>query len=180
MKVGPPVRMHVIALFAEASEANYGAERDTRAVDRASGIVQADVVELRAQREVGQNADINAPANAIREVGIGAAAVAKRQMPGTRQKLSKRSDLRRVVHDDSRAKKKRVGIQRNTAGRGVVAAKVTNDPQKGDWFICDRTADTILAEVGAASQVEVRVANGSVGGGLGARRYGKEEQSKAK
>jgi hypothetical protein len=36
MKVGPPVRMHVIALFAEASEANYGAERDTRAVDGAA------------------------------------------------------------------------------------------------------------------------------------------------
>ena len=180
MKVGPPVRMHVIALFAEASEANYGAERDTRAVDRASGIVQADVVELRAQREVGQNADINAPANAIREVGIGAAAVAKRQMPGTRQKLSKRSDLRRVVHDDSRAKKKRVGVQRNASGRSVVAAKVSNDTQKGDRFIGDRTADTVLAEVCAASQVKVGVSNGSVGGGLGARRYGKEEQSKAK
>jgi len=76
MKVDPPVRMHVIALFAAASEANYGAERDTRAVDRASGIVQANVVDLRAQREVGQNADINATAKAKREVGIVAVAVA--------------------------------------------------------------------------------------------------------
>jgi hypothetical protein len=36
MKVDPPVRMPVTALFAAASEANYGAERDTRAVDGAA------------------------------------------------------------------------------------------------------------------------------------------------
>ena len=40
-----------------------------------SGIVQTDVVELRAQREVGQNAKIHAAANAIRELGIVPAAV---------------------------------------------------------------------------------------------------------
>ena len=82
MEIDPPVDATVpilsIALCDAASEANYGAERDTRAVGRASRTVQADVVELRAQREVGQNAEIHAAANAIREVGIGAAAVANR------------------------------------------------------------------------------------------------------
>jgi hypothetical protein len=78
MNVDPPFEILEIALLASASEANYGAKRDTRAVSRASGIVQADVIELRAQREVGQNAEIHAAANAIREVGIRAAAVASR------------------------------------------------------------------------------------------------------
>ena len=52
MNVDPPFEILEIALLASASEANYGAKRDTRAVSRASGIVQPDVVELRAQREV--------------------------------------------------------------------------------------------------------------------------------
>ena len=69
--------MPSIALFVVASEANDGADRDASAIGRAVGIVQADVVELRAQREVRKHAEIHATANAIREVGIGAAAVAK-------------------------------------------------------------------------------------------------------
>jgi len=69
--------MPSIALFGAASEANDGADRDASAICRAVGIMQANVVELRAQREVGQNAQIHPAANAIREVGIGTAAVAK-------------------------------------------------------------------------------------------------------
>jgi len=69
--------MPSIALFGAASEANDGADRDASAIGRAAGIMQADVVELRAQREVGQNAQIHSAANAIREVGIGTASVAK-------------------------------------------------------------------------------------------------------
>lgn len=49
--------------------------------------MQADVIELRAQREVGQNAKIHAAADAIREVGIGTAPVANRYMPRTCQEL---------------------------------------------------------------------------------------------
>ena len=69
-EIDPPVCTHAIALFTAASEANYGAERNTRAVDSAARIVEADIVDLRAQREVGQNADINAAAKAERELGI--------------------------------------------------------------------------------------------------------------
>src|SRR5271155_631975 len=100
-------------------------------------------------------------------------------MPCTCQELKKRSDLRRVMHNDSRPKKKCVGVQRNASGGGVVAAKVSNDTQKGDRFIGNGPADTILAEVCAASQVKIGVANGSVGGGLGARRNSEQEQREA-
>src|SRR5271157_2948489 len=100
-------------------------------------------------------------------------------MARTRQKLNKRSDLRRVVNNDSRAKKKRVRIQRNAAGGGVITAEVADDTDKGDRLIGERTNDTVLAEVRPASQVKVGVADGGVER-LGVRRNGKEEQRQAK
>jgi hypothetical protein len=75
--VDSPVRMPSIAMFVAASEANDGADRDASAIGRAVGIVQADIVKLRAHCQVRQNTEIHAAANAIREVGIRAPAVAK-------------------------------------------------------------------------------------------------------
>src|SRR5580704_12925016 len=97
-------------------------------------------------------------------------------MAGTRQKLKKRSDPRRIVNNDSRAKEKGVGIQRNAAGGGVVAAEVTDNANIRYGLIGQRTADAILTEVRAASQVKVGVAGGGVERGLGVQRNGKEEQ----
>jgi len=72
-----PVRIPSIALFGAASEVDDGAEREPRAIGCAAGIMQANVVELRAQCQMRQNAQIHSAANAIRKVGIGAAAVAE-------------------------------------------------------------------------------------------------------
>lgn len=80
-KIDPPVEIPVqipsIALLTAASEANHGADREARAIRGAARIVEADVVELRAQREMGKYAEIHATADAIREVGIGGPAVAE-------------------------------------------------------------------------------------------------------
>jgi hypothetical protein len=178
MKVDPPIEVLAIALFAAASEVDDGTDRDTRAVDCASGIMQADVVDLRAQRQVGQNADINAAANAKREVGIVAVAVPS-QMPGTRQELNEWSDAGRVVHDKARAKHKRIGVQGDAAWRTVVAAEIADNAEVGDGLVREGTADAILAEAAAAAEVEVGVAGGGVER-LGVRRNGKEEQRQTK
>ena len=53
---------------ATASEADDGADRNARAVGCAPGIVEADVIELRAQSQVRQNTDIHAAAGAESEV----------------------------------------------------------------------------------------------------------------
>ena len=104
--VGPPPE----ATIALASEVDDGAERNARAIRRATGIVKADIVELRAQCQVGQNAHINAAADAIGEVGSGAATRSCGQMRAAREKLNKGSDLCWVVHNDARAEEKRVGV----------------------------------------------------------------------
>ena len=97
--------------IALASEVDDGAKRNARAIRRTAGIVKADVVELRAQCQVGQNGHINSAADTIGEIRSGAAARACGQMRGTREKLNKGTDLGWVVHDDARAKEKRVGVQ---------------------------------------------------------------------
>ena len=91
-------------------EMEDGADRYAGAIRRASRIADADIVELRAYRQVGQNCNINAAADAIGEVGGGAAPVAQGEMRGTRQELGKRSDFGWVVQDDSRTEEKRVCI----------------------------------------------------------------------
>lgn len=166
---------------ASASEADDGADRDALAVGGTAGIVQADVIELRAQSQVRQNTDINAAANAIGEVGRGTAGSSEAcgQMPSTCKKLNKGSEIRWVVHDDARAEEKRVRVEGNAAGGGVVAAEITDDTQVGDGFVGDGTADTVLIEVCAAAEVEVGVADGSVGG-LCARRNGEDDHREAK
>ena len=163
--------------FVQILEADDRAHRDPRAIRIAAGIVESDVVELRAYGQVRKYADIHAAANAISEVGIGTEAVAYGEMPGTRQELNERGYFRRVVDDDARAEHKCVGIKGNAAGRGVVTAKVPDDTQVGDGLIGDRTADAILVEVCAAAEVEVGIADGSIDVGLSVRRYGEEEQS---
>jgi len=87
-----------------------GADRYARAIRRHSRIADADVIELRPHRQVGQDANINAAADAKGEVGGGAAPVACGQMRGTGEELRKRSELGWVVHDDSRAEEIRVRI----------------------------------------------------------------------
>lgn len=154
--------------FAQSLEADYRAHRNARAIRIAARIVEADVVELRTYGQVRKYADIHAASKAIREVGIGTPTGARRKMPRACQELNKGSDLRRVVHDDARAEHKRVRVEGNAAGRGMVAAKVSDDAQVGDGLIRDGTADAILVEVRAAAEVEVGIADGSVNVGLGA------------
>ena len=157
------------AQFALILEADYGAYRDPRAIRGAAGIMEADIIELGPHRQVGQNPDINAAANAIGEIvrGAAATAVADIQMRAAREELNKRSELGRVMHDDTRAEHICVGIKGNAAGRSVIAAEVPDDAQVGDRLIGDRTADAILVEVCAAAEVKVGIADGSVEVGLG-------------
>ncbi len=152
--------------FALILEADDGAHRDPRAIRSAAGIVESNVVELRTYGQVRKYSDIHAAAKAISEVGIGTAAVACREVPRTRQELNERGYFRRVVHDDARTEQKRVRVEGNAAGRGVIAAEVPDDAQVGDRLISDRTADAILVEACAAAEVEVGIANGSVDVGL--------------
>jgi hypothetical protein len=163
--------------FAQNLEADDRAHRDPRAIRRAAGIVESDVVELRTYGQVRKYSEIHAAAKAIREVGIGTEAVACREVPGARQELNERSYFRRVVHNDARAEHICVGIKGNAAWRSVIAAEVPDYTQVRDWLIGDRTADAILVEVCAAAEVEVRIADGSIDVGLGVRRHGEEEQS---
>jgi len=166
-------------LQALASETNDGADGDARAIRVAARIVEAYVVELRTYGKVRKYADIDAATHAIGEVGIGPAAGAYREMPGTREELDKGSELSRVVHNDARAEQERVSVEGNAARGGVVAAEVTDDTQVGDGFVGDRTADAVLVEVRAAAEVKVGIADGGVEIGLGARRNREEEQSQA-
>jgi hypothetical protein len=166
-------------MFFGGLEVHDGADRDARAIGGAPGIVEADVVELRSQSQVRQNANINAAAKTIGEVGGRAAAVARGQMAGTCQELNKGSDLGWVVHDDARAEQEGVGVERNAARRGVVAAEVADDTEEGDGLVSDRAADAILIDAAGIAQTEVGVADGGVDGGLGARRKGEQQQSQA-
>jgi len=71
--------------MALASKADHGAYRDARAIrGAAEEMVKAEVVELRAQCQVGQNAYINTATDAIGEIGNGASARSCRQMRATR------------------------------------------------------------------------------------------------
>jgi hypothetical protein len=160
-------------------EADDGADGDTRAIGGAAGTVEADVIDLRAQCEVGKNTDIHAAAKAVREVGVGAAAITEGDVAGACQELHEGRDLGRVAHDDAWTEHERVGVYGNAAGRGMVAAEVTDDAQIGDGLVGDGAADAVLVEVCAAAQVEIRIADGGVGGGLGARRQGEKEQAQA-
>ena len=166
--------------FPEASEMDDGAERDACAIGGSASVAQADVVELRPQCQMGQNSDINAATCAIGEVGRGAAAGARGQMSGAHEELKKRSEFSWIVQVDARAEEKRVGIKGCAAGRGVVAAYVTDNTQIGDGVVGDRTADAVLTESVGAAQAEVGVAGGGVDGRLGARRYSKDGQRQAK
>ena len=56
MKVDPPFEVFAIALFAAASEVDDGADREARAIGRPTCIVDTDVVELRAQCQMRQDA----------------------------------------------------------------------------------------------------------------------------
>src|SRR5580693_9260195 len=88
----PSYPIEVVALQPRlSSEADDGADGDARAIGGAAGIVESDVVDLWAQGEVWENADIHAAAKAVGEVIVGAAAVAKSDVAGAPQKLNKGS-----------------------------------------------------------------------------------------
>lgn len=154
-----------------------GADRDARAIGGAAAVVQADVIELGANREVRQNSEVNAATDAIGEVVGGAASYG--QMCATREELNERRDFGWVMHVDARAEHISVGVEGDAAGRGVVAAEIADETQIVVGVVGEGAAKAVLVDVGAASEAEIRVADGGVDG-LCARRNGENEQRQAK
>src|SRR5579859_5691324 len=125
---------------------------------------------MREKREVHSTAE--APGKLV----AGTAATAESEPRSPDQGLRKWSHLAWVMQGKTRSEQVGVRVQRDAAGRGVVAAKVADQAQPFVWEVGDRAAGSVLVYAAGASKAEVRVSDGSVDG-LSARRNGEEKES---
>lgn len=133
---------------------------------RAEG-VEADVVQLGAEGQVGEQADVHAAADAIGKLVGRGAARAVCEAGAAEEGLHKRIDFGGVAKSQTRAEEIGVGVQGNAAGRGVVTAEIAGDAEPAVEIVGDRAADAVLVETARISQAEVGVADGGING-LGA------------
>jgi len=145
---------------------------DSGAVGAAAGCVEADVVELRTEREVGQNAEVHAATKAIGKLAVGAATTAESEAGASDEALHKWRDMAGITEGKPGTEEIGVGVQGDAAGRGVVATNVGDDTEPPFGVIGDGTADTVLVDSAGTAEAEIRVAAGNVDG-LCARRTGK-------
>lgn len=128
---------------------------DAGAIGARAGSVEADVVDLWAQGQVGKQADVDAAADAIGQlVGRAAVCYARAAQKG----LCEWMVFGGVAESQTRAEEISVGVQGSATRGGVVPAKIANNADPVVEVIGDRAADTVLVEA-AASQAKVRVAD---------------------
>src|SRR5689334_12309074 len=152
--------------------------RDTSAVGGVPGLAEANIIDLGPQRKRGEEAEVDAAANAKGEGvrGGGGAGEAGGNVRATDQALNKGVDLGGITGRDARPKHVGKGVQRDASGRGVVAAEVADDAKEAVGVIGQGAAYTVLIDVSAAADVKIGIANGSVNF-LSSRWDGEEHKS---
>jgi hypothetical protein len=149
------------------------------AIGRKAGIVQADVVELGAQRQVWKKTNIHAAAEAISKLVGRSATGTGGQTGAAKQRLPEGSQFGGVAERQPGAEEIGVGVEGNATRRGVVDAKVADETEPAIGIVRDGAADTVLVEAAGATQAEIGIPDGGVDG-LGRRANGEAEQPQAK
>src|SRR6266481_5242848 len=97
---------------------------DAGAVGAGSRRVEADVVELGAEGQVRQDAEVHASPEAIGKLAVGAATAADRDAGAAQKALNEGREVGRIVEGKPGAEKIGVGIEGNAGRRGMVATNV--------------------------------------------------------
>ena len=163
--------------MSEELEVDDEAGGEAGAIGLAAGGIQVDVVQLGTEGQVRKDAKVHTAADAIGKL-VGR--TPRRDARAAKEGLHEGMDLCGIAHGEARAEEIGVGIKRNAAWGGVVAANVSHNTKPMVEVIGNRAADTVLIEATGATEAEVGVAEGGIHG-LGARReseYGHSNQEK--
>src|SRR5579859_192159 len=131
------------------------ARRNAGAVGMAAGSVEADVVNLWPEGKMREKREVHAAAEAPGELVAGTAGTAEREPRASDQGLRKRSQLAWVMQGKTRPEQVCVSVERDAAGRGVVAAKVADQAQPFVGEVGDGAAGPVLVDSTGASEAEV-------------------------
>lgn len=141
---------------------NDNGRGNTGAIDGLTRFANANVIDLRTQRQEWRDPNVHSAAKAESKV-IGGTEPGSTEMCASNHALGKGTDPRRIPEHQARAKKERRGIRGHTSRRRVIVAKITSKAQP---VVVERngSADAVLIEAIRVAQAEIGVANGCVDG----------------
>src|SRR5215467_3642317 len=113
--------------FLTAAEAKYEADRRASRMCGAVGETQADVIKLRADRNVARHSEVHAAASAPGEPMRAAAPRCKAIC--SHQSLDKRRDALSAICGEARAAQKCIGIGGNAGLRKVIDTEIADDTE---------------------------------------------------
>lgn len=158
--------------MADVEDEAYG---DALRVDGVKGIVQTDVVELRAQGDYAflGDGDVRAATEAVGEgikpsVNGSAADGDGVHMASTEERLNEWSEL--VARTKRKARAEEIGFGRNAgaAYQAVVDAEVGGDAEQSGEVVRERSAEAVCVDAGSVVgtvQMKIGIAESDVGSG---------------